>query len=112
MKALSVQVQPSRGQGMDLQLLQARFGAVAENALLVKRHQFDRGYDKVEYLNFTFGTDDLRALWSFIEQSLYEDEQLRGAMAAASMAMCEGQHGWNDYLLLYHFDPTVKTDAL
>ena len=63
---------------------------------LVGRHHFDHGHDRVHYFNFTFGTVDLAAR----------------SMAAASMAKCEGPHGWDDYLLLHHFDPMVKRNAL
>jgi hypothetical protein len=31
-------------------------------------------------------------------------------MRRSSMAMCEGAHGWGDYLLLHHFDPAVPID--
>lgn len=28
----------------------------------------------------------------------------------AVIAYCQGEHGWDDYLLLDHFDPTVQLD--
>ena len=112
MKALSVQVQPGRAPDMDVGAVEARFREVAEERQLVKRHQFDRGHDKGEYLNFTFGTEDLRALWERVQEALYRDRNLAGPMGVASIATCEGEHGWDDYLLLHHFDPGVKRDVL
>ena len=28
------------------------------------------------------------------------------------MAVCEGQHGWDDYLLLHHYDAELKRDEV
>jgi hypothetical protein len=78
MKALSVQVQPERAPGMDVGAVEARFREIAEARQFVKRHQFDRGQDKGAYLNFTFGTEDLRALWERILEALYRDQNLSG----------------------------------
>jgi hypothetical protein len=97
---------------MDVAAVEARFAEVALHRPLVQQHQFDRGHDKVEYLNFTFGTDDLEGLWRYIWEALFRDQQFRGPMEVASIVTCEGEHGWDDYLLLYHFDPAVKRDAL
>ena len=110
-KALSIQVQPHLAKGLDVHAIQAACEELAKTPLVV-RHNFDHGHDKVHYFNFTFGTDDLPALWREIQLRLYSDPQLAQAMAEASMAMCEGSHGWDDYLLLYHFDSSVKRDAL
>ena len=112
MKALSIQVQPGRFAATDVPAIEAQFSRIAEHTELVERHTFDRGHDRGEYLNFTFGTNDLRALWNLIQQEVYRDPLLASSMAAASMAVCEGEHGWDDYLLLYHFDSAVKTDVL
>jgi len=47
---------------------------------------------------------------AFSLDALYKDGQVGPAMARASMAMCEGSDGWTNYLLLYHFDRSVKVD--
>jgi hypothetical protein len=110
-KALSIQVQPHRAPGLDMTAIQAAFQALTQLPLVV-RHQFSNGRDNVEYFNFTLGTEDLSSLWREVQSRLYEEAPLGPWMAAASMAMCEGPSGWDDYLLLYHFDPAVKRDAL
>jgi hypothetical protein len=110
-KALSIQVQPRLVQGLDIGAIQAACEAIADMPLVV-RHHFDQGHDTAHYFNFTFGTEDLAALWREIQSRLYSDAQLGDAMGAASMATGEGSRGRDDYLLLYHFDPTVERDAL
>jgi hypothetical protein len=61
-------------------------------------------------MNFTFGTEHAASLWRLIQARLYDDEVLGPHMRAASMVMCSSTTGWDDYLLLYHFDPGVKRD--
>jgi|WetSurMetagenome_2_1015567.scaffolds.fasta_scaffold1512026_2 hypothetical protein len=112
MKALSVQVQQTRTPNTDLGAVAARFREIAENRQVVHSHQSDSGIDQGEYLNVTSHTEDLSALWELIQKALYRDPELGDALAVASIAACEGEHGWDDYLLLYHFDQTVKRDAL
>jgi hypothetical protein len=110
-RALSIQVQPAKSRGLDLERLSAAFADIAVMDDLVEHHQFDRGTDNGLYLNFTFGTRQAAALWRLIRTRLYEDEGFGPHMRAASMAMCSGEQGWDEYLLLYHFDPSVKLDA-
>ncbi len=33
-------------------------------------------------------------------------------MKNVSIVACEGDHGWDDYLLLWHWDSGEKTDVL
>jgi hypothetical protein len=47
-----------------------------------------------------------------LQQRLYRSSEFGGALAESSMAMCEGQRGWEDYLLLHHYDPAVQLDRL
>ena len=34
------------------------------------------------------------------------------ALSAGAIACCEGDNGWDDYLLLYHFDNSESIDAI
>jgi hypothetical protein len=109
-RALSIQVQPERSQGLDLDRLVEVCTEIAAMQDLVIHHGFNRGVDKSPYLNFTFGTPRATSLWRVIQARLYEDAELGPHLRAASMAMCSSAEGWADYLLLYHFDPDVKLD--
>ncbi|MFA6063385.1 MAG: hypothetical protein WC736_12405 [Gallionella sp.] len=88
----------------------AKFEAIANISALVKHHAFDSGHDNGEYFNFTFGTPNAGDLWMMIQSNLYGRDNVGGHMRKASMAMCSSEEGWDEYLLLYHFDPTVAVD--
>jgi hypothetical protein len=110
MRALSIQVQPARSPGIDMAGVIAEFEAIACVTEVVKHHAFDSGNDEGAYFNFTFGTPDARKLWQVIQERLYNPGAISKHMRQASMAMCSSEEGWDDYLLLYHFDPTVGLD--
>jgi hypothetical protein len=108
-RALSIQVQPARCPELDMDRLSAAFADVLISGL-VAHHSFSHGSDKGPYFNFTFGTADAAALWKLIRARFYESDEFGVQMRKASMAMCSSEHGWDDYALLYHFDPAVETD--
>ena len=112
LKALSIQIQPERAPESQIEEVQSIFEAIARMTSLVKRHQFDDGFDKTRYFNFTFGTEDLEGLWTEIQSAVYRNPALAEPMAKSSIVVCEGENGWNDYLLLFHFDPDVPRDEL
>ncbi|HXF59546.1 MAG TPA: hypothetical protein VN539_06955 [Candidatus Saccharimonadales bacterium] len=111
LKALSIQVQPHRAPGLDIERLRALITRI-ESTPLVERSHFEDGIDEVEYSNFTLGTRDLKALWATIRAEVYGDPTLGELVSRSSIATCEGSHGWDDYLLLHHFDPKVRRDQL
>lgn len=112
MKAISIQVQPHRAPALDLESLRALFERIATTSPLVERHHFDEGHDKEHYLNFTFGTRDLPALWATLHEQVYADPVFGTLVERSSIAVCEGMHGWDDYLTLHHFDTKKRRDAL
>jgi hypothetical protein len=107
MKALSIQIQPERAPGLNMEEVQAAFETIAEVTSLVRHHQFDDGFDKTRYFNFTFGTEDLKGLWAVIQSTVYGNPALAEPVAKSSIVVCTGENGWDDYLLLFHFDPKV-----
>ena len=111
MRALSIQVQPARSAGMDVAKVTAAFESVLASEL-VEHHGFNQGIDKGPYLNFTFGTTRAPDLWRLIRSRLYDDAELGPHMRKSSMAMCSSDDGWDDYALLYHFDPTVAVEEI
>jgi hypothetical protein len=89
----------------------AAFAQIAAESDFVRRHAFDSGDDDGAYYNFTFGTERAHELWQVIWQSVYLAPAFQPHMAAASMAMCSSEAGWQDYAQLYHWDPTVPTSG-
>jgi len=111
MRALSIQVQPIRAPGIVMDGIVREFQAIAEMNDLVSHHAFNDGHESVRFFNFTFGTTDAKALWAVVQHRLYNDDRFAGWMKQASMAMCSSEQGWDDYVLLFHFDPAVKVDG-
>ena len=112
LKALSIQVQPELAPDLNVADLKRILETLVATSPLVTQQQFDEGFDKGPYFNFTFGTDDLKGLWALIQLTVFADDALAQSMAKASIVVCEGSDGWNDYLQLFHFDPTVPRDSV
>ncbi|MEZ5485092.1 MAG: hypothetical protein R3F01_08040 [Lysobacteraceae bacterium] len=74
---------------------------------LVAEHSFSEGYDNGPFYNFTFGTEDPASLWLLIQNNIYLAPQHQTHMAVASMAMCSGKDGWQEYVQLHHWSPEV-----
>lgn len=106
MKMLHVQLQPTRSPGLD--------EATAVKRLTDAGHQCDarsrvtEGVDACRYVNLDFCTTDLVALWAAVR---VEVQTVRG-LSAAAIVCCQGEFGWDDYLLLHHFDPAEPLDEL
>jgi hypothetical protein len=66
------------------------------------------GEDDGQYVNFEFKSDDPAALWRAIRALL----AMHRFLAPVTIVTCEGRHGWDDFLLLHHFDGTLTLDEL
>ena len=52
--------------------------------------------------------EELKAIWEVAQKLLSENTTL----AETVITVCQGQHGWDDYLLLHHFDENEPVDSL
>ena len=108
---LCIQIQPNRMPGVDLVSIRnaaAQLGATQ----LFKGYSEKEGLDDGPYLSLFFDAVCNADAWSSIFSTLYEDARFGAALQSSSIAVCQGQRGWDDYLLLHHFDPTVFRDRL
>jgi hypothetical protein len=106
MKTLSIQLQPERVKlpNVDEVVQQlcdkaTQFGAEVSVAA---------GEDIVRYININMNTDCVPELW----QKLKSEFAINPLLAHCTIVCCEGKNGWDDYLLLYHFDSTLILDAV
>lgn len=72
--------------------------------------RFEEGEDEGNYLNIVFGSYAPQELWPHIKAALYQSAVHGKVLQAKSMALRTGEDGWNDYVLLYHFDPNVPVE--
>ena len=107
MKCLHIQLQPELCAGNaehHVKELTALATASAPDAVV----NVDRGDDGGPFINVNIDTDDIAALWAFMSSTLTSNPSL----ASATIVCCEGDNGWDDYLLLHHFDGNETLDAL
>jgi hypothetical protein len=112
MTTFCIQIQPHKSPRLDLVKIKEIGEVIASDKRLVSRFGVVEGVDGVPYTNLMFETEEVRSLWRRIQSELYGNNEVRDALLQASMAMCEGRDGWNDYLLLYHFNESEKLDSI
>jgi hypothetical protein len=102
MKRLHIQIQLARSPGLDTVEAVARLSRLAAGVKVTE------GEDDGRYLNVNFKAADLSELWALIREEL----QSFPGLAGAAIVVCEGEFGWDDYLLLHHFNPEEQLDQL
>jgi hypothetical protein len=107
LRILSVQLQPDRVSDFDATLIVERLQQIGNDAS-GDTPPVDEGYDAGRYINVTFGSENVRELWDKLRNEI--DGNL--TLARYAIVCCEGEDGWNDYLLLHHFDPAIARDLL
>jgi len=106
--SLCVQVQPNRAPSVDLSVVREMVAQINSSSL-VRKHDEQVGDD---YVNFIFGTEALHDLWELLWTKLFQHERVGAALRRSSIVTCQGPQGWDDYLLLHHFDPAVSLDKV
>jgi hypothetical protein len=102
MVAIHVQLQPDRSPALD------ELAVVAYLSSLDASARVTSGEDNGRYVNIDFTPADAAALWRDISNRLQQEPEL----ARAAIVACEGPCGWDDYLLLHHYDRTLILDQL
>jgi hypothetical protein len=102
MTAINVQLQPDLSSTIDIPAVVARLSSLDASA------RVSAGNDNGRYINIDFTPADSVALWREIRNHLHSEP----ALARATIVVCEGRHGWDDYLLLHHYDRTLTLDEL
>lgn len=110
MPALVVQVEPIRSPDLDLDDVLALFATAAE--LADAELQITEGEDDDPYVHFEFRTRDLSRLWGVLQGQVFWDQAIGPLLARSAIATCEGNEGWDDYLLLHHYDRSRALDEL
>ncbi len=100
MREIHVQLQPDLVEA-DVVARLERIGREAGAAV-----RTTAGFDQGHYVNVDFVPLDAAALWMAIRDELASAPSL----ARAAIVCCEGEHGWDDYLLLHHYDPAEPLD--
>jgi hypothetical protein len=108
--ALNVQVHPERMPSLDLDAVLEIFSNAAQMA--DAELTVSEGGDDGPYISYDFLTRDLVRLWEVLQSQVFTDDILGPQLALAAIATCQGSKGWENYLLLHHYDRSLKLDTL
>ncbi len=102
MKYLSIQLQPERENNLDKDFVILE---LQNNGYTV---EVEEGEDNGKYINLNIKTGTLKNTWDNIKDIIFKNPSIKNS----SIVVCEGNQGWDDYLLLHHFDKNEKIDEL
>lgn len=102
MKCISIQFFPTRDQRWDLGDLLAQLRAIG------RYPEVDADEGGSGSVNLNFFTEDVQRCWRDLEQGVLNDAALGEWVRQNAIVVCEGDQGWDDYLLLWHFDPQQR----
>lgn len=109
MTDLCIQIQPGRVEPFDLKAVCECAETLAAEWPLITRFVAVSGDG---YCNLMFETADPAALWAALSKALYDDPPYGLLLRRCTMVVCQGANGWDDYLLLQHFDEMQPLDRL
>jgi|ERR1051325_5070590 hypothetical protein len=101
---MTIQVQPERAPGCDAESLVGTVTRFLEKQEDVAHLETVRGFDRVQYINISLETEHPRKLWNALKRDVFKRRPMGPHLSRASIVVCQGRHGWEDYLTLHHFD--------
>ena len=108
---LLLQVHSDTIPSQDLEALKIECEGLAANLVGSLGVRFEEGEDDGRYLNIVFSSDTPEELWSRISAALYLSAVHGPMLRTQSIALRTGHDGWNDYVLLHHFDPSIHVES-
>jgi len=105
-----IQIHPHRCPQLDLASILSACESLAAERAWVRRFSWEKGVDDHAYVNLMFETDFPKLLWKLLHEQLYQGNAFGRLMQTSSIATCEGRRGWDDYLLLHHYDAEQRCD--
>ena len=68
--------------------------------------------DDSNLVSLNYFTEDLAVLWQELQLNLFADGVLGSWLKKVAIVGCEGATGWDDALLLFHYNPNEKCDKI
>lgn len=104
---LSIQIQPDRVLAPNKEQIVQEFVGFLNDISPLKHCHVSRGNENGPYINIDLKSENVQLLWEKIQIEL----SLNTNVASAIVVVCEGKKGWDDYLLLYHYDASEHVDS-
>jgi hypothetical protein len=107
---ICIQVHLGRAPALDVARLAEVCEGVARRTSGIRGINISEGEEDGAFVNILFAAMDPLASWPALKEALLESAEFGEALKVSCMCVCTGDDGWDDYLLLYHFDPTIPLD--
>ncbi len=108
MRVISIQIQPERVAGLDVKAALGLFRKVAGKSVHIADIKVKEA-SRRQYINVNFLTRNRKKAWADIKKAAFDNKKVGAALKGCAIVICEGQHSWEDYLLLHHFDCSKVT---
>ncbi|MCK1637946.1 hypothetical protein IVA95_10120 [Bradyrhizobium sp. 157] len=112
MTKFQIQIHPHRSPGLDTVLLLSQFEALSNERDWIQKPFVKHGFDEHAFINVMFETDYPKLFWKLLREKLDQADDFGLSMRATSIIICEGKSGWDDYLMLHHYDPGISREHL
>jgi hypothetical protein len=112
MRHLNLQFKPEKAPKLDPGAVRIVLEVLSRDHSLVAGFETSQGDDKGPYMNFTFLVKDLPRFWLKVKKEVLGHPEIGAELALSSIIVCEGKGGWDEYLLLHHFDPKLELDRI
>ena len=112
MRTLSIQFQPLRAPGLTSRRVASVLADLAASVLSVRAFSFRGGNDRGPYINYFFETRSPVKTWNAVSMSALKHRGIGAQLRRSTIITCEGTRGWDNYLLLHHFNPKVELDRM
>jgi hypothetical protein len=114
MRSLAVQFQPRRATSAKVAAVVSLMTRIAGRNVSLCGFAYRKGNDRGPYVNFQFEVPagKLAQTLASILTGAFGHRALGPSLRRSCIVTCEGTRGWDNYLLLYHFDQRLKLDTL
>lgn len=110
MRTLCIQFQPRRAPGLQPRHVASVLADFAASVGGIRTFSFRGGNDRGPYVNYFFDTRSPRKIWRAMSGSILRHHRIGAGLRRSTIITCEGTRGWDNYLLLHHFDSKVGLD--
>jgi hypothetical protein len=112
MRTLCVQFQPRRASGLAIKTVSTLMLKVAMANSDVRAFAIHRGGVSDPYVNYLFASRTIVATWKILRAKALANRKLGSRLRRAMIVTGQGSRGWDNYLLLHHFDSEQVLDKL
>src|SRR5262245_2617438 len=110
MRTLIFQVQPRRARRLSLKRVCNLMLKIALEAR-VRTFSVRRSRRQYAYLNPTFESPTVANAWRLVLARALDHPKIGATLCDASIVVCQGSRGWDNYRLLHHFDRRKQLDS-